>query len=133
VRAATKPTRHNEPPIGAEPARSATPGTLLVLPATSPYEWELLREHVVASARQRGTLRLRIEGLDCTVQRERDPARRCGGCGRGFQQVSFRVAARDVCLGCARRWVSGETRDADAFEEDCRADGGSWTESRPGW
>jgi hypothetical protein len=133
VRAALQRTRRSGRPIGRGAARIAAPGTVLVLPATSPYEWELLREYVVASARQRDTIRLRVEGRDCMVRREPDPGRRCDDCGGAFLQVSFRIAARDVCLGCAQLRLTGAARDAEAFDEDRRGGDRSRAQSRPAW
>ena len=105
---ATKRTHHSER-SRAHAARIGAAGHVFVVPASSPYDCELLCEHVVASARQRGAVRLRINGADCVVRNEpADSGRRCGGCGRALTKVSFHMTARDVCLGCARRWLIGE-------------------------
>lgn len=103
---ATKRTQDSER-ARAHAARIGAAGHVLVMPASSPYDCELLCEHVVASARQRGAVRLRINGADCVVRSEpADSGRRCGGCGRALTTVSFHITSRDVCLGCARRWLT---------------------------
>ena len=96
------------------PARDAAsisaPDGVVVLPASSPYEWQLLGEHVVATARQRGSVRLRVGGTECVVHCDGAAGRGCSGCARPLR-VTFRVAWRELCLDCARDWL---TRDPAA-------------------
>jgi hypothetical protein len=92
------------------------PGSALVLPTTNPYEWQVLCEHVVAAARQRGAVRLRVDGVDCVVRSEQAGSQRCcSGCGRAPLRVSFRVAWRDLCLDCAQGWLAGASAEGDAL------------------
>ncbi len=89
-------------------------GGRLVLPAASPYDWQLLCEHVTAAARQRGAVRLIVGGVDCLVRSQPADAERrcCGGCARPLARVAFRMAWRDLCRDCARRWLAREPGDA---------------------
>ena len=80
-----------------------------MLPAASPYEWQVLCEHAAAAARQHGAVRLRVDGVDCVVRSEALGATgTCGGCGRSLTRVAFRLAWRDLCRDCARLWLGGE-------------------------
>jgi hypothetical protein len=97
-------------------ARIGAPGSALVLPAASPYEWQVLCEHVVAAARQRGTVRLRVDGVDCVVRSEQAGVQRCcSSCGRALLRVSLRMAWRDLCLGCAQGCLAGAAAEGDAL------------------
>lgn len=105
--------RRAQPGLGA--ARIGAPGSALVVPAASPYEWQLLCEHLVAATRQRRAVRLRIGGVDCVAHGELAGVRRCcSGCGRAPLRVSLRMAWRDLCLGCARSWFTAEPEEVDA-------------------
>jgi hypothetical protein len=112
---ATKRTQDSER-ARTHAARIGAAGHVLVVPAASPYDCELLCEHAVASARQHGAVRLRINGADCVVRSEAaDSGRRCAACGRSLTKVSFHMTSRDVCLGCARRsLISAPRAGADA-------------------
>jgi len=83
----------------------SAPDGVVVLPAASPYEWQLLCEHVVAAARQRGSVRLRVGGNECVVHCDGAAGRRCSGCTRPLR-MTFRVAWRELCLDCARDFLA---------------------------
>jgi hypothetical protein len=84
---------------------------VIVLPAASPYEWQLLAEHVSAAARQRGSVRLRVGGVDCVVDRDGARGRRCSTCARPLR-ITFRLAGLELCLACACARLAGDTGDA---------------------
>lgn len=102
---------------GRQPARISAPGGTLVLPAASPYDWQLLCEHAAAAARQRGAIRVSVGGFDCVVRSQPvDGERsRCSGCAQPLARVAFRMAWRDLCRDCARRWFAREPDDAGAL------------------
>jgi hypothetical protein len=82
---------------------------MLVLPASTPYEWQLLCEHAGAAARQHGRVRLRVAGTECIVRSAMTGAAgTCGGCARRLAGMTFRLAWRDLCRDCARLWLTRE-------------------------
>ena len=88
-------------------ARLGAPGDVLVLPAATPYDLELLCDHAIATARLRGAVRLRVGAVDCEVRREPiGSERRCHTCARTLVQVSMHLLEGDVCVVCARRWLA---------------------------
>jgi hypothetical protein len=102
--------RHRTPARYA--ARISVRDGVVLLPAASPYEWQLLCEHVVAAARQRGSVCLRVGRVECVVHCDGAAGRRCSGCAR-LPRVTFRVAWRELCPDCAGDWLA---RDPAADE-----------------
>ena len=95
-------------------AHIGAPGAIMVLPAVSPYEWQTLCEHAAAAARQHGSVRMRIDGVECVVRRSSlTAAHSCAGCGGPLMRVTFRLAWRDLCGECARQSLGADgARDA---------------------
>lgn len=82
---------------------------MLVLPTTTPYEWQVLCEHVGAAARQHGSVRVRVAGTECVVRSATTAAAgTCCGCARRLVGMAFRLAWRDLCRDCARLWLAHE-------------------------
>ena len=78
----------------------------LLLPARTPYERQLLQEHVLDRARHKDQLRVRVDRKDWTV--ERPTAEHPFVCGRCKRQLT--VAAlhtprqpETYCVACALR------------------------------
>jgi hypothetical protein len=78
----------------------------LLLPARTPYERQLLREHVLDRARHKEQLRVRVDRTDWTI--ERPTVERPFVCGRCKRQLT--VAALHAphqpdtyCVACALR------------------------------
>jgi hypothetical protein len=86
------------------------PAGAFVLPVATPYEWQLFCEHVAVAVRHRGTVHLRIGAVRCEARsRAADGAhRRCEDCARRLTGMTFRVAWRELCLGCAQQCLASE-------------------------
>jgi transposase InsO family protein len=77
-------------------------GAALVLPTGTPYERELVAEHLHGVARRRGAVRVRLAEQDWVlVWRPQDCASRCAACGGRQRGLRVRLSARDCCARCA--------------------------------
>jgi hypothetical protein len=82
----------------------------MLLPASSPYEWQLLWEHAAAAARQHGSVRVHVRGIECVVRAgTRTPGLLCSQCEAPLDRVVFRVSWRDLCRHCARVSLTDES------------------------
>ncbi len=76
----------------------------LLLPARDPYERELLVEHVLARARQNGTVRVAFHGRAWSVQLTPDTfTDSCARCGRVLQATWYAtgLGGNPHCIQCA--------------------------------
>ena len=101
--------RHGAP--GGDRAHITAPGGVLILPAASAYEWQLLCEHVTAEARRHARVSVRLGGVACVVRAATGGSASCccRDCARPLRRVAFRIAWRDLCGECARRQLIRET------------------------
>ncbi|MDX2170428.1 MAG: hypothetical protein SF182_25375 [Deltaproteobacteria bacterium] len=77
-------------------------GAALVLPAGTPYERELVAEHLHGVARRRGAVRMRLGAQHWLLVWSRQScASRCAACGGRQRGLCVRLAARDCCARCA--------------------------------
>jgi hypothetical protein len=88
-------------------ARISVPDGVVVMPADGPYEWQMLCEHVVAAARQRGAVRVRVGASECVVHRDDAAQHRCSRCTR-LLRTTFRTAWQALCPDCARDWLAAD-------------------------
>jgi hypothetical protein len=73
------------------------------LPAQTPYERELLIEHVEVSARGRGSVGLDLNGRRWTVSSKNGHGEACASCDRWPEKLTFRFDGQTLCGQCARR------------------------------
>lgn len=86
----------------------------IVLPAYTPYDWELLVQHLAGCVRSDGEVVLQVAARRALVhRRDRHLAGRCAGCGHPFAGLACRIGTRVVCLGCVRAHLTPEAADAD--------------------
>lgn len=77
----------------------------LIVPAHTPYQRELLFEHVEASTKRRGDVQLRLNGRHWTISSSATPLEVCTGCPRSLDKLTYRFDAQALCGHCARRAV----------------------------
>ena len=76
----------------------------LIAPAHTPYERELLFEHVEASAKQHGGVRLDWRHQHWTVSLSNGQREVCAACRRAVDnQMTYRFDGRILCAYCARK------------------------------
>lgn len=83
-------------------ARISVPGGCFVMPSATPYERELLWQHVEASAKRYGHASVRLDRRDWTVGvgGAMEP---CSACSRPTQALWCVHGSQRVCSACARR------------------------------
>lgn len=85
-----------------EIARICSEGGILSVPASSPYEREVLWEHVQLSLRRHSRVRLELGDRAWLVSRETDgPPERCGACEQPLPELRCAVDSLLLCLRCA--------------------------------
>ena len=82
-------------------ARISGAGGVLVVPANTPYERELLIEHVDAYAKQHGWVRLEFDRGECEVPVGVGEAPACSSCHRRLDKLAFWLDRRTTCDQCA--------------------------------
>ena len=76
----------------------------LIVPAHTPYERELLFEHVEASTKQHGGVRLDWRHQHWTVSLSNGQGEVCGACRRSLNNLmTYRFDKRTLCVWCARK------------------------------
>jgi hypothetical protein len=75
----------------------------LIVPAQTPYERELLIEHIEASAKARGSIGLDLDGRQWTVSSKDGRHEGCASCDRWPGDLTFRFEGRTFCARCAGR------------------------------
>jgi hypothetical protein len=87
-------------------ARISFQGGALFVPAKTPYDRELLFEHLDLYARRHGTVRVELNRRELTVRKadaERPPT--CAVCSRRLDTLTYALGGRTLCGYCARRDV----------------------------
>lgn len=102
--------QRNRPVAAATQARIFAARGAVMLPVSTPYEWQVFGEHVSATARHCGPVRVRIGAVRCEARRGAADSvpQRCTHCDCRLTGVAFRMPSRDLCLDCTRRCVDGE-------------------------
>ena len=74
----------------------------LIVPAQTPYERQLLFEHVEASAKQHGGVRLDCKHQHWTVSLSNGHGEVCAACRRSLNNLTYRFDGQTLCAWCAR-------------------------------
>ena len=82
-------------------------GGALFLPARTPYDRELLFEHLDLYAKRHGSIRVELDRREWTVKRS-DVAKPpvCATCARRLDNLTYALGGRNLCGFCAKRDVS---------------------------
>ena len=85
-------------------------GGTLLLPARTPYDWEIVLDHVrYRLQRDPSRVWLEVNGNACGMRRaSADRAEECAACGCAIGWLACDVRSRTVCARCALQGVSGE-------------------------
>jgi hypothetical protein len=75
----------------------------LVLPAHTPYERQLVFEHVEASARHYGQIGLSANGRHWRISRASAHRNLCARCFRSLHDLTYRGNGQNLCGQCVRR------------------------------
>jgi hypothetical protein len=75
----------------------------LVLPAQTPYERELLMDHIEFAAKGKASIELDLDGRQWTVSSNSRRQEVCTSCDRQPGQLSFQRGIQILCGQCARR------------------------------
>ena len=85
-------------------ARLSFPGTVLFASANGPYERELIFEHADLYARRHREVHLKLDGRAWVIRADAGPTLvLCAGCYRHIERVTYTIAARMLCLRCAKK------------------------------
>jgi hypothetical protein len=75
----------------------------LIVPAQTPYERELLFEHVEISAKRHGCVRLDVNRGHWRISLCNGDREACASCRRGLDSLIYRFEDQTLCGQCARR------------------------------
>jgi len=81
------------------------PGGGLVLPARTPYEREMLFQHVKQCANRYGRIRLTFNRLEWTVEFLSGGAITCTACNKSIEALVYESSGRKLCAHCAGRAI----------------------------
>jgi hypothetical protein len=74
----------------------------LIVPAQTPYDREVLIEHVEASTRRHGLVHLDINNRRWEISVNADSSEVCGACSRYPSNSTCQFDGRILCAECAR-------------------------------
>lgn len=83
-----------------------------ILPARTPYDHQLLMEHLEVSTRRHGAIRLELRHRQWSITVNDGPAEPCTTCTLPADNVTYRFEALSLCRPCA----SDALRDAQPRE-----------------
>ncbi|MBI4517400.1 MAG: hypothetical protein HY699_16475 [Deltaproteobacteria bacterium] len=84
-------------------ARISFHGGAILVPARTHYDHEVVFEYAEAYARRHGTVYVELDRKEFTVSFVGgSQARRCAGCTRQLDTLTYALGGRDLCLSCAR-------------------------------
>ena len=87
-------------------ARISFQGGALFVPVKTPYDRELLFEHLDLYARRHGTIRVDLNRRELTVRKTDDQTKPvCSICQRRLDTLTYALAGRTLCGACARKDV----------------------------
>lgn len=87
-------------------ARISFHGGALFLPVKTPYDREVLFEHLDLYAKRHGAVRVELNRREWTVTRSNGEAiPQCSLCSRRLDALSFALGGRTLCALCAKRDV----------------------------
>lgn len=73
----------------------------LILPVRTPYEHEVLMEHLEVSTRRHGSIRLDLHRRRWNISMSDGADDPCTSCTRPVDSVTYRFEARSLCGPCA--------------------------------
>lgn len=76
------------------------------LPASTPYEWDVLFEFLNQSTNRHGWTRLALNHQGWTISRQRGERERCASCHRWLHGVTYAHGNHALCEHCARRYIA---------------------------
>ncbi len=74
----------------------------IVIPAHTPYERQLLNEHLEVSTKRYGRVQLEINRRHWTVSMNNGPGEACASCTRLPGTLTYRFDGQNLCGHCAR-------------------------------
>ena len=74
----------------------------LILPAHTPYDRQLVFEHVEASAKHHQQVELSARGRHWRILLKAARRELCGGCARSLLDLAYRRNGRNFCAQCVR-------------------------------
>lgn len=84
-------------------ARISFPNGVLLLPAKTPYEREMVFEHADQFARRHGHVEVEIGRSELTVALCDDATiERCSACRQELDRLVYTLKSRSLCAHCAR-------------------------------
>jgi len=87
-------------------ARISFQGGALFVPAKTPYDREVLFEHLDLYAKRHGTVRVELNRREWTVTKSSVGERSlCADCNRRLDALTYALGGRALCASCARRDV----------------------------
>jgi hypothetical protein len=84
-------------------AHISFPGGGLIVAAQTPYERELLFEHVELSTKRYGRVRLDLSRQHWTISLKNGESAACASCSQCVDNLAYRFEERTLCGQCARR------------------------------
>jgi hypothetical protein len=85
-------------------ARISFQGGALFIPVKTPYERELLFEHVDLYTKRHGQVRIEFNRREWVVSAVNgEQLMRCSACGRRLDALTYAMGGRTLCAPCARR------------------------------
>src|SRR5258708_7427744 len=89
--------------MGGSARMSLTGGGAVVVPVETPYEYEVLFDHVADYAKCHGPVNLELNNRTWTVSVGIRSARVCSRCGQPLAQLIYSLRRRSFCPVCVRR------------------------------
>jgi hypothetical protein len=86
-------------------ARISFHGGGLLLPAKTPYERELLFEHITDCTKRHGQVRLEFNRREWFVRLNTSPADVCTACRQPLEKVTYTIGEHRLCGQCIRRHI----------------------------
>jgi len=78
----------------------------LILPAHTPYDRQIIFEHVEAAAKHHELLGLRANGHYWSISHNTARLELCAPCSRGVHALAYRSNGQNFCGRCVRRTVT---------------------------
>lgn len=75
----------------------------LIMPAHTPYERQMLIEHLEVSAKRHGRIRLDMNRRRWTISMNNGAGEVCTSCTRSRNDLTYRFDGQSLCRHCARR------------------------------
>ncbi len=84
-------------------AHISFPGGGLIVPAHTPYERQLLFEHVEGSVKRHGRVGFEVNRQHWTISLNNGQGKACAACTRRANSMTYRFDGQTLCGQCARR------------------------------